>query len=208
MMKNYHKPMYQAIQRLVTEYDFSLEDADTIELFARTGEWQTIVYAPYVKSLEAWEIDQAFYEDLKKNLPNANIKIVDTWKEIKNITKKYDLIVVDAPQSIYGEHDEHCEHFGLLSDVFRIAKDSCAIILTINLNPYDFHKNSRWWVERSKYYKTEHPEQLSFSLVEQCYRNICKENNRVLEGCFFQKRHKILHYFVMKIITQRPVNTK
>lgn len=198
-MEERHVPMYKVITRLVLN-DFPLGEVDAVELFAREGDWQTIVYAPRVKSLEVWEINPEFYDSLKKNLPNAKIKITDTWKEIKETTRKYDLIAVDAPNSNYGENDEHCEHFGLLPDIFRIASDGCVIVLNVNMEPYDLHKNLLWRKRRVEYYKTETPGELDFHMVVQRYRDICRENGIEMQWHFFQQRHRgFMYYFVMRI---------
>lgn len=195
-----HVPMRQVLTKLIEEYKIPLENTEAIELFAREGDWHTVVYAPHVKSLEAWEINPEFYEGLSKNLPHAKIKIVDAWEEIKKTNKKYGLIVVDAPQATYGENDEHCEHFGLLPDLFNIANDGCIIILNVNVMPYDLDKNPLWQAERRKYYKTEHPEQLSLSRTIQHYREICIENGFEVLWHFFQQRETgFIYYLVLQL---------
>lgn len=194
------KSMSKVIHRLKTEHDFQLEDADAIELFAREGNWHTTTYAPYVKSLEAWEIDPKFREGLTRNLPNAKIKITDTWREIKTAPQKYDLIVVDAPNSTYGEDDEHCESFGLLPDVLRIAHDGCVIILSVNMSPYNLREGSLWWTHRAEYYKTDRPDKLEFSQVAKHYEDICRLNSVEVEWRFFQQRSRaFMYYYVMRI---------
>jgi len=196
-LEEHQKPMKEVVQRLETEFNFPLSEAAALELFAREGDWQTTSYAPSVKTLEAWEIDPQFYEGLRRNLPHAKIKITDTWKEIKATSQKYDLIVADAPQGIYGEH---CEHFGLLPDIFRIANDGCVIVLNVNVEPYNFQENSEWWRRRKEYYRTEHPEKLELNSVIQHYKEILQENNVKMQWVFFQQRHVgFLYYLVMMI---------
>lgn len=199
-LEKHQKPMKEIVQRLKTDFNFPLSEAEALELFAREGDWQTTSYASYVKTLEAWEINPQFYEGLRRNLPHAKIKITDTWKEIQATHNKYDLIVADAPQGLYGENDEHCDHFGLLPDIFRIANDGCVIILNVNIEPYNFYEDSEWWKRRKDYYRTEHPEKLEFDAITQHYRRICQENNVTMQWCFLQQRHvKYLYYLVMRI---------
>ena len=199
-MEEHQKPMKEIVKRLEAEFNVSLSEASALELFAREGDWQTVSYAPYVKTLEAWEFNPQFYEGLRRNLPHAKIKITDTWKEIKTISQKYDLIVADAPQGIYGATGEYCDHFGLLPDIFRIANNGCVVIFNVNVEPYDFHENSEWWNRRKEYYKTEHPERLDLNETAQHYTEICRENAVRLEWSFFQQRHAdFLYYFVMRI---------
>jgi len=192
--------MHKVMRRLIEEYNYPLDKADALELFAREGDWHTVAYAPYVKSLEAWEINPAFNEGLKKNLPNAKIKITDTYKEIQKTTKTYDLIVIDNANSTYGENNEHCEHLGLLPSVFRISNDECVIILNVNMAPYNLHKNPVWWNKRKEYYKTDHPDKLDPLLVAKRYNEICMENNIKLQRYFFQQREtSFMYYFIMQI---------
>lgn len=197
VLEEHQKPMSEVVEQIEANFGSPLSEADALELFAREGDWQTVSYAPHVKTLEAWEINPQFREALKRNLPYAKIKITDTWKEIKTTSRKYDLIVVDSPQGVYGEH---CEHFGLLPDIFRIANDGCVIILNVNVEPYNFHKGSEWWKRRKDYYRTEHPEKLELDTVTQHYKRICQENNVAMKWCFFQQRHTdFLYYFVMSV---------
>ena len=197
ILEEHQQPMREVVKRLQTDFDFSLSEADALELFAREGDWQTVSYAPHVKTIEAWEINPQFHEALKRNLPHTKIKITDTWNEIKTTPRKYDLIVADAPQGIYGDH---CEHFGLLPDIFRVANDGCVIILNVNVEPYNFHEDSEWWRRRRDYYRTEHPEKLELDEVARHYKRICQENNVIMRWCFFQQRHTdFLYYFVMRV---------
>lgn len=199
-MEERHVAMSQIVHQLKTTFNFPLEEARALELFAREGDWQTIVYAPHVKSLEVWEINPRCYEGLRRNLPNAEIKITDTWKEIKKTQKKYDLVVADCPQATYGENDEHCEHFGLLPDIFRIANDGCVIILNVNITPYDLDRQPSWKERREEYYKTHRPEKLAFDAVIRHYKRICQENNVSMKWYLFQQRYTgFLYYFVMQI---------
>ena len=59
-------------------YDLSRYDA--LEFFAREGDWQTLSYADRVRSVEAWEIDPAYEEGLRRNLPQAVIRIGNSFE--------------------------------------------------------------------------------------------------------------------------------
>lgn len=199
-MNERHIPMQRVFTRLMETYQVPLDKAEALELFARDGSWHTVVYAPHVKSIEAWEINPDFYESLRENLPHATIKIVDTWKEIKKATKKYDLIIIDNPQSIYGKKDEYCEHFGLLPDVLRISNDGCIIILNVNIEPYNLKTDSQWWKRRKEYYGTDCPEQLSQNQIMLHYRRICRESSVKMRWALLQQRESgFMYYFVMRI---------
>lgn len=199
-MEERHVAMSKVVHQLKTTFNFPLGEARALELFAGEGDRQTTVYASHVKSLEVWEIDSKHYEELRRNLPSAEIKITDTWKEIKKTQKKYDLIVVDTPQAMYGENGEYCEHFGLLPDIFRIANDNCVIILNVNVTPYNLDKQPLWKERRKEYYETSRPERLAFDAVIKHYKRVCQKNNVSLRWYLFQQRHTgFLYYFVMQI---------
>ena len=47
-----------------------------LEFFARKGDWHTTDYLPFIKTLEAWEIDSAHEAELRVNLPNSKIRLL------------------------------------------------------------------------------------------------------------------------------------
>jgi hypothetical protein len=51
-------------------------------------------------SLEIWEIDPARAEMPRRNLPQAKISITDSYRRVKNASKRYGLVVVHNPMSI------------------------------------------------------------------------------------------------------------
>jgi len=87
----------KAMKQIVRE--LNLKGNKALEVFARDGSWQTIQYAPSYKTVECWEIDPKYKKDLKKNVPNAKIKICDSIKQIDKCRSKFDLVVVDNPQN-------------------------------------------------------------------------------------------------------------
>ena len=88
-----------------------LKGLKALELFGKDGLMHTKDYASKVSSLEIWEINPQFEDRLKANLPMAEIKITDSYKEIKRTTNKYSFIVVDNPMSSHGDYFEHFELF-------------------------------------------------------------------------------------------------
>ena len=55
-----------------------LNELHVLEMFGRDGTAHVIEYAKKIKKLEVWEIDDKWEGDLKKNLPDAEIKIHDS----------------------------------------------------------------------------------------------------------------------------------
>src|SRR5262245_12178355 len=83
-----------------------------LEVFAATGRMHTVDYADRVATVEAWEVNSACEDELRRNLPRATIKIVDTFQHASVTGTIYDFIVVDNPTSTFGPSDgmQYCEH--------------------------------------------------------------------------------------------------
>jgi|WetSurSiteA1Bulk_404760.scaffolds.fasta_scaffold00959_4 hypothetical protein len=188
----------QKVLEILQLHGFDLNSAYALEMFGRKGDWHTKFYANQVNKLEVWEINPEFLPELRSNLPQAIIKTVDSFEEIKTTSSKYDLIVIDNPQSIYGE-GRYCEHFELFPDVFRVCKDECAIILDVNIEPYNFHDGIEWWKRRKDFYNTNSPDKLSFDFVTEHYKKLCKINNFHIKCNSFVPRNAFMYYFVLYI---------
>ena len=165
---------------------------------ARDGDWHTQVYFPRVKSLELWEIEPACLSKLQKNLPGSKIKITNSFDEIKLSTCQYDFIVVDNPQSVYG-NSLYCEHFELFPHIFRRLKNEGIMILNVNVQPYNFQSKSEWWRRRSEFYKTEKPEKLTLGFLESHYRSLSAAAGYTAEWVKFVKRNEFIYYLVLYI---------
>ena len=100
----------------------NLEKCDTLDIFAREGDWQSFIMNDKVNSIEAWEIDKKFIPKLKENLPNATVKCKDSISFINNHTnyKKFDLIIIDNGLNCYGNN--YCEHFDFLHNIRYFLK--------------------------------------------------------------------------------------
>jgi hypothetical protein len=193
----------QKVLRKLKKRRIKLEDLDALEIFGYTGEYHTKFYAPYVRSLEVWEIDPACKEPLMRNLPTAEVKITDSYNEIKHTQKKFNFIVVDNPMSAFGNY---CEHFDLFPDIFTVVKESSVLILNVipEINdvalikwPYLF--NEVQLSRRRSFYDSGTPDKISFEELVKAYRKLCNENGFDLEWYFFQKR-TIVYYLVIKIL--------
>jgi hypothetical protein len=102
----------------------NIKSRKTVDVFAREGNWQTIIFSHKVKSLDAWEIDPAFAKQLKENVPNANVSCHDSIAFIneEKYTNKYDLIVLDNGLNCYGPDRTFCEHFDFFDKVYKMAE--------------------------------------------------------------------------------------
>ena len=199
------KAQLTRIGRILTELmkrGINTKQLQALELFANSGESHVKDYAPWVSTLEMWEIDPAYEKMLKQSFPLAKVKITDSYEEIKSTHKKYDLIIVDNGTSIYGGH---CEHFDLFPDIFRVAADSSILILNVIPEadhaalkefPYLFHQAQL--VKRQDFYKTTHPEKISVDEMLKVYKELIDRNGFGLEWHFLQKR-SFVYYLVLKI---------
>lgn len=169
-----------------------------LEFYARMGDWQTQSYAKQVKELNAWEIDPLFEPQLRKNLPNAHIRIGDSFKIAQEeiYKEKFDFIVFDNPQNMYGEY---CEHFEALPLVKKLLKTSGIVIFNINLSPFDYDKFPLWQKRRSEYYSTE-ARNLTPCFMLNYYENFFNQEGFDVIFCFEEKRNQqYLSYLVFSL---------
>ena len=150
---------------------------DALEVFGRTGDWHTTVYANKIKSLQVWEIDKKWKNALKKNLPNAKIKILDSIKTIvENLEpSKFDLIVIDNPMNTWGTKNEpyfYCEHFDFIKHIGNIIDKEAILIFNINKNPFGYDKFTEWKKRREKFYERKRTSKLSLRFLILFYKKL------------------------------------
>jgi len=199
------RPMYAVFKEL-QKRKVIVKNLDTLEIFGYTGERHTKAYAPYISTLKVWEIDQKYENVLKKNFLMAEVKITDSYKEIRKTSRKFNLIVIDNPEL---RHGNHFEHFDLFPDVFRVAMDSTILIINViprtgwykskNFPPHWFDETHL--ARRKSFYQTNHPEDVSFEEILNAYKNFIITNGFNLEWHFFKKRSYPyqVYYLVLKI---------
>ena len=182
------------------------KDFNALEVFGSSGEGHLKDYASLVSTLEIWEIDPEYEKILRRFFRRAEVKIADSFKEIKTTSKKYNFIVVDNGTSISSaSYGRHCEHFDLFPDIFRIAMDSSVLILNIipevdsvALKAYPYLFNDEQLLHRKNFYKTNRPEKMTSEEMVEAYRKMLMANDFNLEWYFFQKRN-FIYYLVLKI---------
>ncbi len=171
-----------------------------LEVFGYNGEYHTMNYQEFVKSLHVWELDANCEEPLKRNLPKANVKITDSYKEIKATDLKCDLVVVDNHQGTFG--DGYCEHFEMLPQVFRVMKDEVVLLVNVLPNMNELKKRygndiSTHIARRNAWYGKENTDVLSNEFLLDFYECFCKTNNFKVEFSFIQTRNKVVSYLVL-----------
>ena len=174
---------------------------NALEVFGRAGDWHTTVYANRVKSLQVWEIDKKWKNILKKNLPNAKIKILDSIKTIvENLEpSKFDLIVIDNPMTTFGTKKEpnlYCEHFDFIKNIGNIIDKEAIIIFNINKNPFNYDEFPEWKKRREKFYGRKRTSKLSPRFLIKFYKKLFLKNGykTVFQKLFRREEH--LDYFV------------
>lgn len=180
-----------------------LSTFDALEFFAREGDWQTIKYSGKVKSLSAWEIDPQFKSALEKNLPNAEIRIGDSYELAKegNYREKFNFLVIDNPQYLFGLDKEYCEHFEALESAFPMCDSSrdCFIVFNINSKPFDYDSLVDWQERRNNYYGINDASKLDIEKTQAFYISKFKDFGFEVEYCkVFHRNPEYLHYLLFK----------
>jgi hypothetical protein len=196
------------MQRVMTELkrrQVPLHSLNALEVFGGAGNFHTMDYDCRVSSLEVWEVEVKYEHLLRRNLPFAEIKITDSYKELTHTLRKYDLVVVDNPMSTW---DGYCEHFELFPAIFRVLEHPAILVLDVipevtsrALKKFPYLFNDAQLARRKSFYKTSHPEKLSFDELATAYENLIMENGFNLEWYFFQRRDRrsFVYYLVLKI---------
>jgi hypothetical protein len=178
---------------------------DALEMFGRDGLDHTTTYADRVRTLEVWEIDENLRPRLRENLPKASIRIVDSYAEVTQTGKRFNLIVVDNPIGVYGAH---CDHFGLFSDkVFRIARDRCILVLNVipridrvTLKHFPELMEGDYLERRKRFYGADDAMHIPMDCIAAAYRGFTEQNGFRLAWSFHIKRDAAgVHYLVLGI---------
>ena len=153
--------------------------------------------------MEIWEIESKWKTELKRKFPKAEVKITDSYKEIRQTSRKFDVVIVDNPY-VSGNH---YEHFDLFPDIFRVLNDTAVIVLIVIP---EIHQNiaDEWLKKRHSFYTATNPTNITFDEIEITYRNLATQNGWTIENLFFQSRWNIfnrdtkIHYLVLHLKRQ------
>lgn len=203
-------PMQQVMRELERR-GLRLKEMEALEVFAHSGFLHTRDYHPHVARLEAWELDPRQEAALRRNLPGAEVKITDSYEEIRKTPRQYDLILLDAPDSVYGDHGQFCEHFVMLPEVFRVAAAATVLILNVvpgypNGQPHRTQFTENHLAYRRQFYGTDHPAWLPITDMIPVYRRQIEAHGFELEWYFSlpRTRKDRVHYLVLKIKKRGP----
>lgn len=192
----------QRVLRGLEAHGVDLASLRALEVFGGNGTFHTKDFGCRVASLQVWENDPGLEATLKRNLPGATVRIVDSFSEIRQTDERFDLIVVDNPMSTYNGH---CEHFDLFPNVFRIAADEAILILDVIPSasksakkrfPYLFNEEQR--ARRQEFYGLNDVDDLKWDSIVAAYRTRAEAAGFVVEWSFTQRRH-FIYYLSLKV---------
>ena len=183
--------MLRVCQRL-RQRGLDLSRLYALEFFAREGDWQTVSYASQVAVLEAWEINPACEPALRRNLPQAQIRIGDSYQlalRTENAAR-FDLVVFDNPQVTFGADDQYCEHFEALELVPRLLRIPRGIVIfNVNQAPYGYDAQTRWQARRRAFYRVDQTATLDSEFVQDFYRGYFRRLGLESDFIFLEPRH-------------------
>lgn len=193
------RPIHKVI-RLLKKSGFSVM-GNTLEVFGYNGEYHTMDYLENVTSLEIWEISKDCEGILRRNLPNATVKITDSYLEIKRADKHYDTIIIDNHQGIFG--DGKCEHFEIIGDCFQKLNSKSVLIANVIPNPlkskYYINKEiqDRHIQKRKDFYNHPTGAEINIHFLEDFYKRLAAAYNFKVSNVFFVKRNYLMTYVVL-----------
>ena len=168
-----------------------LERLRALEVFGGQGERVTMQYADRVASLDVWDIDPRVEPALRRRFPRAEVKITDSFEEVRRTTKRYDFVMIDNP--VFSQ-----EHFQLFPAIFRILSDQAAIALLV-IPHVDALTGRRYpglfdpehLARRREFYLTDSPEHLSLEEVAGHYSRLAEDAGLVVQWRFWVNRREI-----------------
>ncbi len=192
----------QSVMREFQGRGVRLGDLRALECFAFDGHMHTVDYAPSVRALEVWEINKGHEAALRRTFPTAVVRITDTYRQVEESTDRFSLIVVDNSPV----HGAHIEHFDLFPNIFRLAADTCYMVLdTIpELNdsvriayPEMFRESTLG--ARKAFYGVDDPERVTAGRMEEVYVTMARRAGFSVSWSFRRKRNNIITYLALAL---------
>jgi hypothetical protein len=97
----------------------------TLETFGGTGVNHTPDIYATVAQLDIWDVNPGRRPMLQQKFPRANITIGDSYVAVRQVAKRYDLVVLDAGERMGDRY----EHFEMFPYIFRALKPRAVLIL-------------------------------------------------------------------------------
>lgn len=175
-----------SVLREIEKHKLDLGALHALDMFGGKGDMITIDYAPYVKSLEIWEIDQRCEDYLRSRFPNAVIKIVDSYQELKKTSEKFDFILADAWPRLF---DSHCEHFDSFPDILKILNATSVLVLNVMPEIKKKRSKAEHLKCREAFYQVNDSTKISLDQMVKIYRNIVVRSGFDIHWWFLKDRY-------------------
>ena len=199
------RPRINDVIDLLENQGIELNKLSALEMFGRDGTAHVTAYAEKVRSLEVWEIDKSWEDSLKNNLPNAEIKIIDSINQINNGLNlpKFDLIIIDNTIPMFGpknEPNKYCEHFDFIKNIGKIMENNAIVIFNINKQPFNYDHQLSWKKRREEFYGAMDTSNLSTEFLLNFYKELFLNLDLATDFCDCVPRHlPHLDYFVFNL---------
>ena len=186
VLKRLHlRPIFAVIRELKRR-GVDVSSLHALDLFAGTGSMITQDYEPFVSSLEAWEIEPSYERTLRKNLPRAQVRIVDSYKQLAITESRFGLVVADTWTERFGGH---CEHFELFPIVFRVLDNEAILIVNVMPEWKVGHYNNEHLRRRRDFYQKEDVANMAIGSMVEVYESLARQNGYAIKWWFVKDRY-------------------
>ena len=199
------KPIEKVFIKL-EEMGLPVAQWEALELFGGKGILHTMDYINLIGQLDVWDIHPEHEAILKKNLPGANIEIVDNRQELKITDKKYDVAICDNGM---GTEDKQ-EHFLIFDDMVGVLKDKAVMIINVVPEKTKLSQtrmatnfNAKHIKARQDFYGLENVENISSKMMGVIYHYKLHELGYILTDAFFECRGGYVWYMVLVVSKTR-----
>ncbi len=201
-------PIYKVFNE-IKRHNINPKSLRALDVFGGYGDQTSKDYYPMVKSLEVWELLPECENDLRKNLPGAKIRILDSFSELKKTKDKFNFVFIDNPTPTY---DGHCEHFDMFPGVFNLLEDESFILTNIITNIYSRKRDETSLNQRKKFYDVDDAFSIGIDKMINVYKRLANENGFELEWYYtkdryllrsIKKRQLRFHFLLMRFLKKR-----
>jgi len=185
----------EVVRRIGERID--LRRARALEVFARAGDWHVTEYADLVGHLTAWELNPEFEADLRRNLPRADVQIVDSYTEITRTPGRFDLVVLDN----FLLTVDHVEHFDLFPAVYRVLTDRAFLVRIVVPDPYRYSEDVPEAVKHGQRRFYDHPsEVVPREVIETTYARLAAASGRSVTWTDWTRRNQAIWYLTEELV--------
>lgn len=171
-----------------------VETLSGLELFAGDGSQTLVLFAKHLKNLEVWEFNPKLESRLRLKVPDARVRIVDSYHQIRETPDKFDWVSADSWTGMTPGR-EYCENFELFPSVFRLFKPRAYLILNLlpELNVGRLQSSGYEFLDqhlqrRRDFYRWDNPEKIPIEHMVRIYEELITSNGYRLDWWFSVER--------------------